>query len=965
MGQSRQRGFNASGDGPSEGEALPISLVRPTVPADPHIVALTQSFLRICSSENIVFWGEQGCHAEVRIREAAKDAGASYKWIGVDECIPEPVEEGTLIVCQGVLDHNSSDPEALIPLLAEVASSKADAVIVSATDREVAGDGDSARWSYSEFRELPFSRYGASVLWGGFVYKEGLVGGARDTMILVLGKPDLVLGRHLSSAPRGLLCEPEVMNLGKVDLETAPTAKVCIATNNITGMNRNGVGTAHASLSTFLGSRGHDVTILYTGPRPEDSTDIERWTQYYRDRNVTFLPLPEYSLVDDPYSNHILASHHTYRWLKKHDKKKPFDVIHFTECQGHGFHSLYAKRLQLAFAKTTLVVTSHGSRRWAIEGDDRYLSEVREFMLDEIEFRSIELADIVIGPSAYKLDWLQQVGGAALPMRTAVQQYISPVDIEADSNSADHFSELVYFGRLDRRKGLHHFLNAIDDIHDELPEGFLITFLGEPAIWDGRILSTDFVAEYSEKWNCRCQVLDGLNQIEACDYVREAGRVSVIASVQDNLPNTVMECLALGVAFVASRVGGIQELIAPEDLSRVCFDIAQGEKDLVRLLRKILLNGYGERPRFAVKPEETARCIDLWHRAMALRAKTLKKDGIRRTAIATDRKSFCIVTVAQTVADAERVIKSFEDQSNHNFVAEIFVPESAQGEVIEYFERCRDNRLRANVFKDDLGRAIGDRLDKNDADAIIVLGSGISLRPDAIDQLAATPGEFISIGVQAASKEGIPFVPISESQLIQCFGNVSAFAFMVTSEGASRIRWDVGAADLKSLIDSYVIQAAFSGVRWGFHPELLGKGPCFRAFYEGPPPLPVPQAVEMLFSESEQSLQLMGHWVLGLGQTIEDLRNHCDRVESHMGGVKAHAEQVQNYAEGVRDHAERMEKYYGPYAVSMENTISHLNDVVDQLRRRPEIRCGDTIRGAIRRFRNRIISRNGTPSNPG
>jgi glycosyltransferase involved in cell wall biosynthesis len=47
--------------------------------------------------------------------------------------------------------------------------------------------------------------------------------------------------------------------------------------------------------------------------------------------------------------------------------------------------------------------------------------------------------------------------------------------------------------------------------------------------------------------------------------------VAVIPSIAENLPYTVMESLILGIPFIASRVGGIPELIHPEDVEFATF----------------------------------------------------------------------------------------------------------------------------------------------------------------------------------------------------------------------------------------------------------------------------------------------------------------------------------------------------------------------------------------------------------
>ena len=58
----------------------------------------------------------------------------------------------------------------------------------------------------------------------------------------------------------------------------------------------------------------------------------------------------------------------------------------------------------------------------------------------------------------------------------------------------------------------------------------------------------------------------------AIDYLRGSGRLAVISSLADNYPNTVLECVGAGVPLLASKVGGIPEIIDPSDLENVCFE---------------------------------------------------------------------------------------------------------------------------------------------------------------------------------------------------------------------------------------------------------------------------------------------------------------------------------------------------------------------------------------------------------
>ena len=49
------------------------------------------------------------------------------------------------------------------------------------------------------------------------------------------------------------------------------------------------------------------------------------------------------------------------------------------------------------------------------------------------------------------------------------------------------------------------------------------------------------------------------------DYMQEGHRLAVMPSLLENSPFTVMECLMGGLPFLTTRIGGVEEMIAPDD----------------------------------------------------------------------------------------------------------------------------------------------------------------------------------------------------------------------------------------------------------------------------------------------------------------------------------------------------------------------------------------------------------------
>ncbi len=177
--------------------------------------------------------------------------------------------------------------------------------------------------------------------------------------------------------------------------------------------------------------------------------------------------------------------------------------------------------------------------------------------------------------------------------------------------------ELVFFGRQEVRKGLLLFLAAIDRLAGgpggPPPDLRRVTILGKPTAIDGWN-SERVIAERSWGWPFEVRVLAGCDERQATEYLRGDGRLAVIPSLVENYPNTVLECLAQRVPFLASRVGGIPEQVAAEDLERVCFEPEAGA--LADRLREALRRGQAP-ARLAFDAQANSRDWVHWHERLA------------------------------------------------------------------------------------------------------------------------------------------------------------------------------------------------------------------------------------------------------------------------------------------------------------------------------------------------------------
>lgn len=392
----------------------------------------------------------------------------------------------------------------------------------------------------------------------------------------------------------------------KAELSTSAAGlRVVIVTPDVLGPIRNsGLGTAFAALAYALAGAGHRVTILYTLGNHSEQRDNGYWTGQYSKRGIRFLALPPHNgfpILDAPW--YRMRAYHVYLWLKQNAKE--FDVVYFPEWKGEAYYALLAKRLGLLFQDLAFVIVTHGSTVWGESANFRLPTHIDDVELDFMERQVVELADWVISPSQYMLDWMcSQLW--RLPERTRVIQNLLPQEPGSYAASGSlsenrRCTELVFFGRLEPRKGIRLFCEALDHMNrEDLARIQRITFLGK-AIRYGSFDSIAYLAKHSRKWPCTVNVHTDLDCDAALKYLEGGGRLAVIPSLVENSPYAVLECQLRGIPFLASAVGGIPELIHDEDRTQVLF--VPKPLSLVAAIIRVLKEG-GRITRPTLSPEK-------------------------------------------------------------------------------------------------------------------------------------------------------------------------------------------------------------------------------------------------------------------------------------------------------------------------------------------------------------------------
>ncbi|MFV0301328.1 MAG: glycosyltransferase [Paracoccus sp. (in: a-proteobacteria)] len=347
---------------------------------------------------------------------------------------------------------------------------------------------------------------------------------------------------------------------------------ICLVTEELAcGGPTGGIGSAMLELAELL-CADHDVTVLLCqGDRPDRKQRNKLVADLRRRRiRLAFLDPEKYCVRDD---NRVGTSYSVFRWLYEHPRQ--FDVIHFHDYQGLGYHSLCARDQGLAFGNAVFVVQMHGPRRWVLELNQRLFSDPMQLKTDFMERQCIARADYVVSPSRFMLSWLEDTGwelppgdrqlvirNACSTLQARMASLTRQVPEAGAAERRQPVTELIFFGRHEFLKGITIFCDALDHIADALrAKDVTVTFLGGFVTQDGRHSGT-VLAERGRGWDFPIRMLPFENRDQAMDYLAHAERgLVVVPSPKESFSYTVLEAAMLGRPVLTSSTGGAVELL--------------------------------------------------------------------------------------------------------------------------------------------------------------------------------------------------------------------------------------------------------------------------------------------------------------------------------------------------------------------------------------------------------------------
>ena len=302
-----------------------------------------------------------------------------------------------------------------------------------------------------------------------------------------------------------------------------------------------GAGTYVQLIGKELVLRGHKVSVI-AGQCPEcPSHELDDGVNVYRPKRSSlhwwFSRLTGLEGVSLSF-RYLEHGRQLYRFIEKLHKKNPIDIAEFSE--GGDFWHMFNP-------KFPYISHLHGSRYTVLYASGRKIRRT-DWYHRRLELLFIDQGIHVMSPSNALLNLVEKEMKHKLKSSTVMPCPLDPrlENLRSKVKSDNRHKTVFFAARNDPVKGGQILLEAVPLIQRKVPDIKFQFFGFKP--------KPDMVIPEGVSCN------DFLPKEKLLEPYQEAD-ICVIPSYWDNSPNTVYEAMAAGKAVVASRVGGIPELV--------------------------------------------------------------------------------------------------------------------------------------------------------------------------------------------------------------------------------------------------------------------------------------------------------------------------------------------------------------------------------------------------------------------
>lgn len=372
--------------------------------------------------------------------------------------------------------------------------------------------------------------------------------------------------------------------------------RIALVSREITPFSGGGIAPAVRAAGELLAADGHEVTIVTT----DDHRDEYDERLARRDPDLVGSRV-RWAFAERPpkSSGAFIAFLHAYsasvlRTLRETYGTDAPDVIEFGDYLGEGFATIQARHTSDPWlARTTVAVRVHTTAEICSVLDGAVADDHPTRATFEMERYCLEHADRVMFQGGDIYGTYQRFYGAqrlapGIEIPAVVPDHVRESG-EAPANPAgDGPLELLYLGRLERRKGVHDLVAAMEQVHGNVR----LRLVGGDT--DTGALGASVAGQLAFAGDPRIELVGSVDRDQIAAVVAEAD-VVVVPSRWECWPNVVLEALAANRPVLATPVGGLVEMVGdagritdacgPDALARAIDELAAAP-DAVRALAR-------------------------------------------------------------------------------------------------------------------------------------------------------------------------------------------------------------------------------------------------------------------------------------------------------------------------------------------------------------------------------------------
>ncbi|RCJ32572.1 glycosyltransferase [Nostoc punctiforme NIES-2108] len=248
--------------------------------------------------------------------------------------------------------------------------------------------------------------------------------------------------------------------------------------------------------------------------------------------------------------------------------------IEFPEMLGLGYRTVQAKRSRVLGENCLVAVTLHSGQEWLQEAHARHTHSHLDWFWQTSHYEqySFEQADLAFFLSHFLKEKVEKYGWKTSHAKhlpycfSVIEQPLKTITLRNDLQwlVGQDKIPLVFFGRLEERKGLFTFLEAIELLESNVIEKVHVIFLGKNVELQAEGLQGLDSQQYIKQKlgsNCYTIVTDLFSQeaIQLVSLLRCA--IVCLTSSQENFPHTALEMGQLAVSLIVSDTGGFRETL--------------------------------------------------------------------------------------------------------------------------------------------------------------------------------------------------------------------------------------------------------------------------------------------------------------------------------------------------------------------------------------------------------------------